>query len=103
MNVFVKIIANGQTAAGKLADAEIHFTGGDLDGLKLVGFAIWARSDGAGQSVTFPARQYSIRGERRRFALLRAIDDPAAQERVRELVLRAYRAHLAVTPEPAAT
>jgi hypothetical protein len=103
MNVFVKIVANGHTPAGKLADAEIHFTGGDLDGLKLVGFAIWARADGAGQNVTFPAREYSVRGGRRRFALLRAIDDPGAQDRVRELVLRAYRAHLAVTAEPTTT
>ena len=28
---------NGHSAPGKLADAEIHFTGGELDGLKLVG------------------------------------------------------------------
>jgi hypothetical protein len=34
---------NGHAAPGKLADAEIHFTGGDLDGLKLVGFAVWRR------------------------------------------------------------
>ena len=38
--------ANGHSAAGKLADAEIHFTGGELDGLKLVGFAVWQRRDG---------------------------------------------------------
>jgi hypothetical protein len=29
--------ANGSAAPGKLADAEIHFTGGELDGLRLVG------------------------------------------------------------------
>ena len=28
---------------GKLADAELHFSGGPLDGLKLVGFAVWER------------------------------------------------------------
>ncbi|MEZ5420283.1 MAG: hypothetical protein R2708_23495 [Vicinamibacterales bacterium] len=31
---------NGHAAPGKLADAEIHFNGGELDGLKLVGFAV---------------------------------------------------------------
>ena len=45
MNTFVKIIRNGHMAPGKLADAELHFTGGELDGLKLIGFAIWARRE----------------------------------------------------------
>jgi hypothetical protein len=57
---------------GKLADAELHFAGGPLDGLKLIGFAIWERKNG-GRNVTFPARQYSVNGERRSFALLRPI------------------------------
>jgi hypothetical protein len=93
MNTFVKIIRNGHMAPGKLAEAELHFSGGELDGLKLIGFAIWARRDGTGQNVTFPARQFTAHGQRRSFSLLRAIDDPTAQERVRELVLQAYRAH----------
>jgi hypothetical protein len=40
--------------------------------------------------VTFPARQYAVNGERRSFALLRLIDDIAAPERVRDIVLEAY-------------
>jgi hypothetical protein len=41
--------------------------------------------------VTFPARQYSVNGDRRSFSLLRPIaGDAAAQERVRELILQAY-------------
>jgi hypothetical protein len=44
---------------GKLADAELHFSGGPLDGLKLIGFAVWERKNG-GRNVTFPARQYSV-------------------------------------------
>ena len=75
---------------GKLADAELHFTDGALDGLKLIGFAIWERRGGTGRNVTFPARQYAVNGERRSFALLRPIADTGAQERVRELVLEAY-------------
>ena len=77
---------------GKLADAELHFSGGPLDGLKLIGFAVWERRSG-GRTVTFPARQYSVNGERRSFALLRPIVDSASQDRVRDLILDAYKAH----------
>jgi hypothetical protein len=61
-----------------------------LDGLKLIGFSIWERRTGNGRNVTFPARQYSVNGERRSFALLRPIADNSAQEGVRNLVLQAY-------------
>ena len=87
----VKITPNDKgNPAGKLAEAEIHFTGGPLDGLKLIGFSVWERRGGAGRNVTFPARQYSVNGERRSFALLRPIVDATAQNRVRDLVLEAY-------------
>ena len=75
---------------GKLADAELHFTESPLDGLKLIGFGIWARRTGTGRNVTFPARQYSVNGERRSFALLRPVVDSTAQDRLRDLVLQAY-------------
>jgi hypothetical protein len=75
---------------GKLADAEIHFTDEPLDGLKLIGFSIWERRGGNGRNVTFPARQYSINGERRSFALLRPVVDTTAQNRIRERILDAY-------------
>ena len=78
--------------AGKLADAELHFSGGPLDGLKLVGFAVWERR-GGGRNVTFPARQYSVNGERRSFALLRPILDTSGQDRLRDLVLEAFKEH----------
>ena len=87
----VKIISNEkQQPAGKLADAELHFSEGPLEGLKLIGFGVWERRGGGGRNVTFPARQYSVNGERRSFALLRAVADAAAQERIRDLVLQAY-------------
>ena len=76
---------------GKLADAELHFTEGPLDGLKLIGFSIWERRGGSGRNVTFPARQYSVNGERRSFALLRPIVDTAAQNKIRDLILEAFR------------
>src|SRR4026209_1254086 len=68
----VKIVPNEKgNPPGKLADAELHFDDGPLEGLKLIGFAVWERRTGGGRNVTFPARQYSVNGERRSFALLR--------------------------------
>ena len=78
---------------GKLADAELHFSDGPLEGLKLIGFAIWETRSEARRNVTFPARQYSVNGEKRTFALLRPISDTAAPERIRELVLEAYASY----------
>ena len=90
----VKITANDKgTPPGKLAEAEIHFEDGYLNGLKLVGFAVWERRSGTGRNVTFPARSYSVNGERRSFALLRPITDATAQDRVRDLILQAYQEH----------
>src|SRR2546428_7219838 len=90
----VKIQANDKgNPVGKLADAELHFTAGPLEGLKLTGFGIWERRGGAGRNVTFPARQYTGNGERRPFALPRPIVDTRAQERIREGVLEAYAAN----------
>lgn len=87
----IKILPNEKgNPPGKLADAELHFTDGPLEGLKLIGFGIWERKTGAGRNVTFPARQYSVNGERRSFALLRPVGDATTQERIRELVLAAY-------------
>ena len=89
--MLVKITPNDKgNPPGKLADAELHFTEGPLEGLKLIGFAIWERRSGAGRNVTFPARQYAVNGERRSFALLRPIVDTTAQAKVRDLVLEAY-------------
>ena len=79
------------TPAGKLADAELHFSSGPLEGMKLIGFSVWERRTGGGRNVTFPARQYSVNGERRSFALLRPVaGDVARQEFVRDLILKAY-------------
>ena len=89
----VKILANDTgNPAGKLADAELHFEDGPLEGLKLIGFSIWERR-GGGRNVTFPARQYSVNGERRSFALLRPCADVDASNRVRDLILNAYAAY----------
>ena len=91
--VSVKIIPNGKgSPAGKLADAEVIFEAdaGPLSGLKLIGFAVWERRDG-GKNVTFPARQYSVNGERRSFALLRpSTEDRGTQQAIRDCIIDAY-------------
>jgi hypothetical protein len=92
--MLVKISRNDKgNPPGKLADAELHFGEGALDGLKLIGFSIWERRNGNGRNVTFPARQYSVNGERRSFALLRPMVDGTAQDRLRDLILQAYEEH----------
>jgi len=103
-STIVKIVPNEKgNPPGKLADAELHFTDGVLDGLKLIGFAVWERRSGNGRNVTFPARQYAVNGERRSFALLRPIADVGAQERIRDLVLQAYAEYEQETANEAAS
>jgi hypothetical protein len=91
--VSVKILPNAaSTPPGKLADAEVIFEAdaGPFNGLKLVGFAVWERR-GGGRNVTFPARQYSVNGERRSFALLRPSNgEVSTQEAIRDLIIEAY-------------
>jgi len=88
----IKITPNDKgNPPGKLADAEVHFSEGALDGLKLIGFSVWERRGGGGRNVTFPARSYAVNGERRSFALLRPIVDQTAQNRLRELILAAFQ------------
>jgi hypothetical protein len=90
--VTIKITPNDKgNPPGKLADAEVHFSEGPLEGLKLIGFSIWERRGGNGRNVTFPARQYSVNGERRSFALLRPVADVTAQNKLRELILGAFQ------------
>jgi hypothetical protein len=87
----IKIIPNDKgNPPGKVADAELVFTDGPLAGLRLIGFGVWERRGGHGRNVTFPARQYSVNGERRSFALLRPVTDAAAQNRIRDLILNEY-------------
>ena len=99
----VKIIANDTgNPPGKLADAELHFAAGPLEGLKLIGFAVWERKTGTGRNVTFPARTYSVQGERRSFSLLRPLVDSTAQNRIRDLILEAYEEHAGAAVEATA-
>jgi hypothetical protein len=92
--MIVKISPNDKrNPPGKLADAEVHFSDGPLEGLKLIGFAIWERHGGTGRNVTFPARQYQVNSERRSFALLRPIVATTAADRIRDLILDTFTQH----------
>jgi len=95
--MIVRIVATDKgSPPGKLADAEVHFTEGPFEGLKLIGFGIWEKRGGGGRNVTFPARSYSANGERRTYSLLRpAASDSTASNRLRDLILDAYEEHVA--------
>ena len=89
----VKILRNDKGSPnGKLADAEVIFEAGSgpFNGLRLLGFAVWERRTGE-RNVTFPARTYSVNGERRSFSLLRpANGDAGVQDAIRQCILDAY-------------
>jgi hypothetical protein len=88
----IKITPNDKgNPPGKLAEAELHFNDGPMEGLKLIGFSIWERRGGNGRNVTFPARSYVVNGDRRSFALLRPIVDSTAQAKLRDLILEAFQ------------
>ena len=88
----IKITPNDKgNPPGKLAEAEVHFGDGPMEGLKLIGFSIWERRGGNGRNVTFPALSYVVNGDRRTFALLRPIVDSTAQGKLRELILEAFQ------------
>lgn len=101
---------------GKLADAALHFEHKPspsnvhdcalaqcepLAGLKLIGFSIWERRGTRyGINITFPARQYSVNGERRSFALLRSIVDLDALGPIKSAIIQAWNEYAISTYQP---
>ena len=75
--------------AGKLADVELHFTAGALEGLKLLGFTVWEGRGDKGQSVSLPSRHYMVDGERRSFMLLVPLRDRCSFGRFTWLISQA--------------
>jgi len=104
--VFVKITPTPVKAGNtKVAEAEIHFVDGPLTGMRLMGFTIHERhvTDMVPVSpevrknrytVLFPSRAYTVRGDKREYALLRPLRLDAAgvlpHARVIDLILRAF-------------
>lgn len=94
MTVKIQPTTDTSGPAGKLAEVELHFIAGELEGLRLLGFSVWERRTPSGRrNVTFPSRSYVVNGERRTFALLRPTIDPEAQDRLRDQILAAYEQH----------
>lgn len=85
----IKIVPNERgVPQAKLAEAEILFDEGVLQGLKLVGFTIWEGREG--YNVTFPSRPFIVNNERRSYSVLRPVSDSRAQEPLRQLILQAF-------------
>lgn len=88
-----KFVPNdGHGPDGKLADVELQFHSGLLAGLRLLGFTVWQRRNSTDLLVTFPARQYTVNGERRTFALLRPQFGAEQQDAIRDAIIDAYNA-----------
>jgi hypothetical protein len=100
---FVKPQTNGNAPEGKVAEAELHFTDGELAGLKLAGFTIWNGRNG-GLRLTFPARSYVRQdGAKIHYPLLRDItrgDEREPYKRLAQTILREFgREPVAVTSQ----
>ncbi|HJN42643.1 MAG: hypothetical protein QGI10_16330 [Vicinamibacterales bacterium] len=92
--VAIKVLpAEHGAPAGKLADVELHFTAGALDGLRLLGFTVWEGRGGKGPTVSLPSRQYVVNGERRSFTLLRPTGDTPAADTLRDTLLAVFSNH----------
>ena len=91
--VAIKVLpADDAAPAGKLADVELHFTAGALEGLKLLGFTVWECRGDKGPSL--PSRHYVVNGERRSFTLLRPSGEAPAQDTLRDTLLAVFADHV---------
>lgn len=86
--------ADDRGPAGKLADIELHFTAGALEGLKLLGFTVWEGRGGKDPSLSLPSRQYVVNGERRSYTLLRPSGEAPAQDTLRDTLLAVFADHV---------
>jgi hypothetical protein len=89
------VLNHGGTPESKLADAELHFEEGLLNGLRLVGCSVWRSKKGEPPTVLVPSRSYATAGGIRYFELLRPsgetgvsgdVEDPAGK-----LVVRRFK------------
>ena len=92
----IQFQTGGKALPNHVADFDIVFEEGVLNGLKLVGGALWSSKDGRPDlRVTLPAHKIVAEGKERYFDLLRAIDKNAQTIRdFKAAVVTAYRAHL---------
>ncbi len=89
--IAVKVLpADGGAPTGKLADVELLFTAGTLEGLKLLRFTTWEGRGGKSPSVSLPSRQYMFNGERRHFTPLRPTGNTQTQDTLRDTVVAMF-------------
>src|SRR5262245_5371953 len=90
----IKITPNDKgNPPGKLADAELHFTEGPLEGLKLIGFSTWERAGGEGEegTSTFPGVQSGSKGNRGGLGCRRRFLEKTERNRFGERLLEGFR------------
>lgn len=93
----VRVLTNARgIPERKLADVELIFDDGPLEGLKLVGTAIWATREAGEVSITFPARSYQGEDGLRYFNFLRPEADKAALDRLKAMIKEEYQRSLGV-------
>ena len=88
----IKITPNDKgNPPGKLADAELHFTEGPLEGLKLIGFSIWERA--AAATVATSRFRPGSTASTASGAASRCCgrSSTTAQNKLRELILEAFQ------------
>ncbi len=84
----IKFIERPGAPERLICDAELHL-GGDLEGLKLVGFTLWRSAEGE-PFASVPSRAFGVGGGRRYFDLLRPANGEGP-EVVRKLKARIIR------------
>jgi DNA-binding cell septation regulator SpoVG len=75
---------------GLLAEAELVFRDGMLDGVNLEGFGIWENKDQTGFNVTFPARPYT-KGHKTQYYDLFRPTNKHARSTVTEFIVAEFR------------
>ena len=109
--VAIALNVNGQPP-GKLADCELRFASGPLEGLSASGFAVWQSREAADRlNVTVPRRTYEQGGEKKHFNLWRIDHQQGVAEpnevyflplnRLQRRILRAYESVTHGTAPPA--
>lgn len=89
------VLNHGGTPEGKLADVEIHFEEGVLEGLRLVGCSIWRGKKGEAPSVLVPSRSYATAGGVRYYELLRpSVETPGDEGTAAKVAARRFKEFL---------
>lgn len=90
MDAKIEIVPPHQRSpAWKLAEAEISFEGGVLDGVKLTGFTITEGRDGK-LRLTMPQKEYLKGGQKQYWDFIQPVLHPTSIGRLRDTILDEY-------------